>query len=49
MKKRSSPHIPADEHFNPPPAEQRSYSAEGGLDGVLKLLQKISDQERRLS
>jgi hypothetical protein len=38
MKKRSPPHILADEHFNPPAAEQRSYSAGGGLDGVLKPL-----------
>jgi hypothetical protein len=37
-EKASPPHILADEHFNPPAAEQRSYSAGGGLDGVLKPL-----------
>jgi hypothetical protein len=36
MKKRSPPHFLADEHFNPPAAEQRRDSAGGGLDGVLK-------------
>jgi hypothetical protein len=35
VKKRSPPHILADEHFNPPSAEQRSYRA---LDTVLKPL-----------
>jgi hypothetical protein len=27
VKKRSPPHILADEHFYPPSAEQRNYSA----------------------
>jgi hypothetical protein len=34
MKRRSPPHILADEHFNTSSAEQRSYSAGGGLDGA---------------
>jgi hypothetical protein len=34
-EKASPPHILADEHFNPPAAEQRSYRT---LDGVLKPL-----------
>jgi hypothetical protein len=38
MNKRSPSHILADEHFDPPAAEQRGYSARGGLDGVLKSL-----------
>jgi len=42
MKKRRPPHILADEHFNPPAAEPRSYSAGGGLDAVLKQLLKTS-------
>ena len=35
-KKRSPPHILADEHFNPPAAEQHNFSAGGGRDKVLK-------------
>jgi hypothetical protein len=39
MKKRSPPQILADEHFNPPSAEQRSYRT---LDGAFKpLLRKV--------
>ena len=34
--RRSPPNFLTDEHFNPSAAEQRSYSAGGGLDGVLK-------------
>jgi hypothetical protein len=42
LNKHSPPHILADEQFCSPPAEQRSYSAAGGLDRVLKPLQMTS-------
>ena len=46
MKKRSPPHFLADEHFNPPAAQQRSYSAGGGLDGGFETTsQRINDPE----
>jgi len=38
MKKRSPPHILADEHFDPPAAEQRSYRTP---DRVLKPVMNI--------
>jgi hypothetical protein len=44
MKKRSPPHFLADEHFNPPAAEQSATNI-GGLGGVFKPLLAFCERD----